>query len=85
MSGSRWKCFLVGDYKSYFVDSFGGNSDKFLLKHLPKPIVYHNCNIQDINFHLCGSYSLYFFYLIERMKYHDAILKMYFHDFKYAY
>ena len=78
MGGSHWTCFIVKDNKSYYFDSFGGQPDKFLLKSLPKPIIYHNYKIQDINSRLCGSYCLYFFYLIERMKYYDAILKLVF-------
>ena len=76
--GSHWCAFYMKDNKSYYFDSFGGNSDKFLLKQLPKPIIYHNYKIQDINSFLCGSYCLYFFYLIERMNYYDAILKLVF-------
>ena len=78
MGGSHWTCFIVEDNKSLFYDSFGGQPDKLLLKQLPKPIIYHNCKIQDINSKLCGSECSYFFYLIERMNYYDAILKMYF-------
>ena len=78
MGGSYWICFIVGDNKSYYFDSFGGAPDKFLLNKLPKPIMYHNYKIQDINSKLCGSYCVYFFYFIERMKYYDAVLKMYF-------
>ena len=80
--GSHWTCFIVKGNKSYYFDSFGGAPDKFLLNQLPKPIIYHNYKIQDINSKLCGSYCLYFFYLIERMNYYDAILKVYFNDFK---
>ena len=76
--GSHWVAFIVKDNKSYYFDSFGGQPDKFLLNQLPKPIIYHNYKIQDINSFLCGSYCLYFFYLIERMNYYDTILKMYF-------
>ena len=76
--GSHWTCFIVKDNKSYYFDSFGSQPDKFLLNQLPKPIIYHNYKIQDINSKLCGSYCLYFFYLIERMNYYDTILKMYF-------
>ena len=76
--GSHWTCFIVKDKKSYYFDSFGGAPDKFLLNQLPKPIIYHNYKIQDINSQLCGSYSLYFFYLIERMTYYDTVLKIYF-------
>ena len=78
MGGTHWTCFIVKDNKSFYFDSFGGQPDKFLLNQLPKPIIYHNYKIQDINSKLCGSYSLYFFYLIERMNYYDTILKMYF-------
>ena len=74
--GSHWTCFIVKDKKSYYFDSFGGQPDKFLLNQLPKPIIYHNYKIQDIKSKLCGSYCLYFFYLIERMNYYDTILKM---------
>ena len=76
--GSHWTCFIVKDNKSFYFDSFGGAPDKFLLNQLPKPILYHNYKIQDINSFLCGSYCLYFFYLIERMNYYDAILKLVF-------
>ena len=40
--GSHCTCFLVEDNKSYYFDSFGGQPDNFLLKQLPKPIIYHN-------------------------------------------
>ena len=81
--GTHWTCFIVKDNKSYYFDSFGGTPDKFLLYQLHKPILYHNYKIQDINSKLCGSYCLYFFYLIERMNYYDAILKMYFESISY--
>ena len=67
MGGTHWTCFYIKDNKSYYFDSFGGQPGKFLLKQIPKPIIYHNYKIQDINSKLCGSYCLYFFYLIERM------------------
>ena len=76
--GTHWTCFIVKNNKSFYFDSFGGQPDKFLFEQLPKPIIYHNYTIQDINFKLRGSYCLYFFYLIERMKYYDAILKLVF-------
>ena len=75
--GSHWTCFIIKD-KSYCFDSFGGQPDKFLLNQLTKPIIYHNYKIQHINSQLCGSYCLYFFYLIEIMNYYDTISKMYF-------
>ena len=76
--GTHWTCFIVKDKKSYYFDSFGGAPDKFLLNQLHKPIMYHNYKIQDIYSKLCGSYCLYFFYLIERMNYYNTFLKMYF-------
>ena len=78
MGGSHWTCFLIQDNKSYYFDSFGGKPDRYLLIQLPKPIIYHNYKIQDINSKLCGPYCLYFFYLIERMNYYDTILKLVF-------
>ena len=83
-AGTHWTCFIVKDKKSFYFDSFVVQTDKFLLNQLPKPIIYHNYKIQEINSKLCGSYCLYFFYLIERMIYYDTILKMYF-DLKNAY
>ena len=41
--------FIIKDNKSFYFDSFGGSPDKFLLKQLPKPIIYHNFKIQNIN------------------------------------
>ena len=76
--GTHWTVFFIKGKKSYYFDSFGGAPDKFLLNQLPKPIIYHNYEIQDINSKLCGSYCLHFFYLIERMNHYDTILKMYF-------
>ena len=76
--GTHWTCFYVKVNKSFYFDSFGGAPDKFLLNQLPKPILYHKYILKDISSKLCGSYSLYFFYLIERMNYYDAILKLVF-------
>ena len=76
--GTHWTCFIVKDNKSYYFDSFGVQPDRFLLNQLAKPIIYHNYKIQDIDSQLCGSYCLYFFYLIERMNYYDTILKLVF-------
>ena len=72
------------DNKSFYFHSIGTSHDKFLLKQLPKPIIYHNYKIQEINSKLCGSYCLYFFYLIEKMKYYDTILNNVFWLIKYA-
>ena len=77
-NGTHWTCFIIKDNKSYYFDSFGGQPDNILLNQLPKPKIYHNYKIQDLNSNLCGSYCLYFFYLIERKNCYDTILKMYF-------
>ena len=76
--GGHWFAFYVKNDKSNYFDSFDGQPDIFLLIQLRKPITYDNCKIQDIISKLCGSHCLYFFGLIERMNYYDAILKMYF-------
>ena len=78
MGGPHWICFIEKVNKSCYFDSFGGQLDKFQLKNLPKPIIYHEHKIQQINSQLCGSYCLFFFYLIERMNYYDTFLKLVF-------
>ena len=78
MGGTHWVCFIVKYKTSYYFDSFGGCPDRFLPKQLPKPTIYHKYKIQDINLNSCGSYCLYFSYLIERENYSDTILKTYF-------
>ena len=45
------------DNKSLYFDSFPGNPDEFL-QQFPKPIIYHNYKIQDINSRLCRVYRL---------------------------
>ena len=65
VGGSYWTCFIVKYKKSLYFDSFEGTRDKFLLNQLPIPIIYYNYKTQDMKSHLCGSYCLYFFYLIE--------------------
>ena len=76
--GVHWTAFHVKNTKSFYFYSFGGQPDKFLLNQLTKPIIYHNYKIQDINSNLCGSYCLYFFYLIKLLNYYDAISKLVF-------
>ena len=76
--GTHWTCFMVKDNKPYYFDSFGGQPVKFQSKQSRKAITYPNYKKRDINFKLFGSYCLYIFYLIKRLKYYDAILKMYF-------
>ena len=82
--GSHWTSLIVKDNESYYFESFGGALDKSLLNQLPKPIIYHNYKIQDINSKLCGSNCLYFFYLYERMNYYYTTLKMYFDEINNA-
>ena len=56
--GTHWTCFIVRNHKSFCFDSFGGAPDIFFLNQLPKPIFYHNYEIQYINSNLCCSYCL---------------------------
>ena len=82
--GSHWTCSMVKHNKSHYFDSFVGQPDKLLPKQKHKPIKNHNYKIQDTNSELCGSYCLYFFYLIDTnllfylIYYYDTILKKYF-------
>ena len=48
MGGSHWTCFYRKDNNSNYFDSFGGQTDKFFLKQVPKSIIYHNYKIQVI-------------------------------------
>ena len=48
MGGSHWTCFIIKDNKSFHFDSIGGQPVEILLEQLPKPIIYHNLEIQDI-------------------------------------
>ena len=76
MGGTDWTAFYVIYIKCYYFESFGVQSDKYLLGELPEKLIYHNYKIQDLNSNLCGSFCLYPFYLMERMKCYDIILKM---------
>ena len=78
MGRTNWTYFTVNDNKSYYFDSFGGQPDEFLLNQLPKPITYHKYKVQHKYSKLCRSYSSYFFYLIEKMNYYEAILRKFF-------
>ena len=40
--GTHSTCFIVKYNKSFYLDSFGVAPDKFLLKQLPKPLLYRN-------------------------------------------
>ena len=77
MGGNHAACFYIKDKKSLYFDSFDGQSDNFLFQQVPKPITFHNYKSQDINSRLCGTYCLYFFYLIERMDYGKAVWNIY--------
>ena len=78
MGGAHWSCFSKKPDNSFYIDSFGGYPDKFLLNQLPKPEKIHYYKIQDLNSRLFDGYCLYFFYLIKLMVYYDAVLKKYF-------
>ena len=45
--GTHWCCFSKRN-KPYYFELFGGQPDTFLLNQLPKPIMYHIYEIQDI-------------------------------------
>ena len=53
--GTQWCCFIKKENKSYYFDSSGGQPDKFSLKQLTKPIIYHIHEIQDVRSRLCGT------------------------------
>ena len=40
--GTHWTCFHVKHSKSFYFESFSGQSEKVLNKQLPKPIAFHN-------------------------------------------
>ena len=76
--GTHWVAYFTEGSSSYF-DSFGGSPDQWLIKQLPKPIIYHNYIIQGINSKMCGTYCLYFLYLLENnVNYEDAVLNIFF-------
>ena len=77
VGGTHWTCFYIKNNKSFYLDSFGGQLVKTLLTQLPKLTTDEVCKIQDISSRLCGSYCLYFFFLIEIIGLFDAVLKMY--------
>ena len=66
--GTHWTCFYIKNKKSYYFDSvLEVAPGKFLLKQLPKPIIYHNFKIQNINSQCYVAHIVYiFFYLIEQ-------------------
>ena len=75
MGGTHWCAFYVENIKSPYFDRSGGLLDKLLVNQLPKPKMYHNNKIHGKKSILCGTYSLDFFYLIERMTYYDTFSK----------
>ena len=73
--GTHWVAFNGSKY----FDSFGGPPNKWLINQLPKPIIYHNYIIQGIHSKMCGTYCLYFLYLLENnVNYEDAVLNIFF-------
>ena len=77
LGGTHWTCFYVKDKKSFYFESFVGYLDKFLLQQLSKRITFHKFKVQDIYSRLCDGNCLYFFHLIERMDYHNVVLRIY--------
>ena len=76
IAGYHWTTFYVRKNKVFYFDSFGDSLDKYFFDQLPKPASCHNEKTHDINSRLFGTYCLYFFYLIGRMKHCDDTLKM---------
>ena len=73
--GTHWVAFTTSP-ESYF-DSLGGPPDQWLIKQLPKPIIYHTYIIQGIHSKMCGTYCLYFLYLLEKnINYEDAVMNI---------
>ena len=61
MGGSGWVCFHEKDEKSFYHDSFSGQTDKFSIQQLPKPITHLDYKIQNKTSGIIGSSCLYFF------------------------
>ena len=78
LGGTHRVCLILKDNKSFYCDSFAEQPDEILLKQLPKPKIYQSFKIQQMNSRFCRYNCLNFFYLIGRLEYYDAILKMYF-------
>ena len=78
LCGAHWIYFIIKDNISYYFVSFGGQSDSFLLHSLPKPILYHEYEIKDLNSRIFVSYCSYFFNSIERMNYYDTFFETHF-------
>ena len=84
MGVTHWRNFYIKDGKLFYLDSFGGHTDIFLLSQLTKLTTFHNYKIQKITRKLCCTYCLYFFSLTERMDYCTAILERYFEILKFG-
>ena len=76
MGGTHWTYLYLKKNKAYYFNSFGGYLYKSILKQLTKPRSFQNYYLQDKNSTKCGTYCFYFFYLIGRMNYHNAVLKI---------
>ena len=48
LGGTHWTFFPVKANKSYYFLSFGVSADKYLLHHLPKPVIFDNFKVQNI-------------------------------------
>ena len=77
--GTHWVAFVELNEGSSYFDSFGGPPDQWLIKQLPKPIIYHNYIIQGIHSKMCGTYCLYFLYLLENnINFEDGVMNIFF-------
>ena len=75
MGGTHWTCCYMEDIESLYFDLVGWPPDNFYFIFLPKAITFCSYNTQVMYTCLCGTYSLYFFHLIERMDAYNTVLK----------
>ena len=69
MENKKEPIVLVLDkmWKSYLISLLGGAPNSYIQQQIPKTITFHNFKSKKIKSKLCGTYCLYFFYLLEKM------------------
>ena len=78
MGSIHWTCFNMKDNISSYIDSPGSFLDEFLLQQLPKPITFQSWRVRGRKRDLCVVYCSFFAYLIKRLDYRNAVLKIFF-------
>ena len=80
--GTHWTSLYTTNFptpRTCSFRSFGVYLDSWLMKKLLNPIIWHNYKIQSLDSVLCGTYCLYFLYLMmKNMSYYDAISSLVF-------